>query len=292
MYIPIYIVLYLEIACTLIRTVHYTLYTCTYIVYITCTVCIDSISCTQDEQQHEQQQHQRRAQDEWMLICQRAADLQPDTSSQEDFNWTVAAQSYSNLEEAPTFITRNRQQAAPRTFTTSASPGNLQGWQLKVYTTAKDHFESDNPPPLRMIVTGTAGTGKSYLIHCIRLLLGDKLTVAAPTGVASFIIEGTTLHTLLQLPTRGEFKQLEGNRLQQLQQAMTTIKYLIINEMSMVGRKVFGQIDSRLRQAFPTMLKRCLVAAQCYCLGTLASYHQSWTCPSTHLTPAPSSQIR
>ena len=65
-----------------------------------------------------------------------------------------------------------------------------------MYTTVKDHFESDNPPPLRMIVTGTAGTGKSYLIQCIRLLLGDKLTVAAPTGVASFIIEGSLVPRL------------------------------------------------------------------------------------------------
>ena len=27
--------------------------------------------------------------------------------------------------------------------------------------------------------------------------------------------------------------------------------YLIIDEMSMVGRKMFGQVDSRLRQVFP-----------------------------------------
>ena len=186
-----------------------------------------------------------------MLICQRTADLQPDSSSQEDFNWTAVAQAYPNLEEAPTFIARNRQQAAPHTFTTSASPDSLQGCQLEVYTTVKDHFESNSPPPLRMVVTGTAGTGKSYLIQCIRLLLGDALKVAAPTGVASFIIEGTTLHSLLHLPTRGEFKQLEGNRLQQLQQAMSSIRYIIIDEMSMVGRKVFGQIDNRLRQTFP-----------------------------------------
>lgn len=112
-----------------------------------------------------------------------------------------------------TFITTNRQQAAQCTFSTSASPENLQGRQLEVYTTVKDHFESDNPPPLRVIVTGTAGTGKSYLIQCIRLLLGDKLTVAAPTGVASFIIEGTTLYALLHLPTRREFKRLEGKSL-------------------------------------------------------------------------------
>ena len=32
---------------------------------------------------------------------------------------------------------------------------------------------------------------------------------------------------------------------------MSAIKYIIIDEMSMVGRKVFGQIDCCLRQAFP-----------------------------------------
>ncbi len=183
-----------------------------------------------------------------MLICQRAADLQPDSSSQADFDWTAAAQSYHNLEEMPTFVTRNRQEAGPRTFTTSASPDNLRGRQLEVYTTVKDHNENNSLTPLRLIVTGTAGTGKSYLIQCIRLLLANTLTVSAPTGVASFIIEGSTLHSLLRLPTRGDFKQLEGNRLQQLQQTMSTTKYIIIDETSMVGRKVFGQI---VRQAFP-----------------------------------------
>ena len=39
-----------------------------------------------------------------MLICQRSGDFQPDSSSQEDFDWTAAAHSYPNLEEAPTFI--------------------------------------------------------------------------------------------------------------------------------------------------------------------------------------------
>lgn len=146
---------------------------------------------------------------------QRAADLQPDTSSEDDFDRTAAAQSYPNLEEAPTFISRNRQGAGPHTFTTSENPDNLQGHQLEVYTIVKDHSETVAPLPLRMIITGgTASTGKSYLIHCITLLLGTTVKVSSPTGVASFIREGSTLHSLLHLPTKGQFKQLEGTHLQ------------------------------------------------------------------------------
>ena len=102
-----------------------------------------------------------------------------------------------------------------------------------------------------MIVSGTAGTGKSYLIHCLRLLLQCQLVVAAPTGVAAFNIDGHTLHSLLSLPTRGEFKDLEGERLTKLQESFSQVKYVIIDEMSMVGRKIFGQVDWHLRQAFP-----------------------------------------
>ena len=97
-------------------------------------------------------------------------------------------------------------------------------------------------PPLRMIVSGTAGTGKSYLIHCLRLLLGNRVCVAAPTGVAAFNIEGHTLHSLLSLPVKGDYKDLEGECLHQLQQSLAGVDYLIIDEMSMVGRKIFGQV--------------------------------------------------
>ena len=91
-----------------------------------------------------------------------------------------------------------------------------------------------------MIVSRTSGTGKSYLIHCLRLLLQCQLVVAAPTGVAAFNIDGHTLHSLLSLPTKGEFKDVEGERLTKLQQSFAQVKYVIIDEMSMVGRKTTG----------------------------------------------------
>ena len=192
-----------------------------------------------------------RPTEEWMLICQQNADLQPSMDTQDGIYWTLAAHSYPTLEEAPSFISQQRQAAGQHVFTTSANPANLQGKQQQVYTIVQQHQSANSPPPLRIIVSGTAGTGKSYLIHCLRLLLQRQLLVAAPTGVAAFNIDGQTLHPLLSLPTRGEFKDLEGERLTKLQQAFSEVKHLIIDEMSMVGRKIFGQVDRRLRQAFP-----------------------------------------
>jgi len=51
----------------------------------------------------------------------------------------------------------------------------------------------------------------SYTLHSV--ILQAKVCAVAPTGVAAFNIEGTTLHSLLSLPTRGEFKDLEGEQL-------------------------------------------------------------------------------
>ncbi|XP_011402800.1 PREDICTED: uncharacterized protein LOC105312114 [Amphimedon queenslandica] len=42
-----------------------------------------------------------------------------------------------------------------------------------------------------------------------------------------------------------------GSNLQKMQDEMSSTKYLIIDEMSMVWRKTFAIIDYRLRQAFP-----------------------------------------
>ena len=108
-----------------------------------------------------------------MLICQQNANFQPSTDTLDDVDWTQAAQAYPNIEEAPSFITRQQQTGEEYTFSTSANPLNLQGKQLQVYSTVREHSEATNQPPLRMIVSGTAGTGKSYLIHCLKLLLQD-----------------------------------------------------------------------------------------------------------------------
>ncbi len=202
-----------------------------------------------------------------MLVCQRSAELEPNTDSQDQVDWACAAQAYPNLEEMPSFISRQRDAATQQSFTTLADPSRLEGKQLQAYTIVRDHMDAESPPPLRMIISGTAGTGKSYLIHCLRLLLQDQVRVAAPTGVAAFHIEGQTLHALLSLPTKGEFKDLEGERLHQMQQSLASMAYFIIDEMSMVGRKIFGQVDKRLRQVFPHHADQLFGGCSCILFG-------------------------
>ena len=189
------------------------------------------------------------------------------TDPQQEHDWTQAARAYTNIEEMPTFILRQRQSAPIPAFTTTADPIQLQGKQLKVYTIVREHLQAEAPPPLRIIVSGTAGTGKSYIINCLRLLLQNKVRVAAPTGVAAFNVDGHTIHSLLSLPTKGEYKDLTGEYLQQLQHSLADTEYLIIDEMSMVGRKIFGQIDKRLRQAFPHKADHLLGGCSCLLFG-------------------------
>ena len=136
-------------------------------------VSLSSFPQKQTETQYSQPP--TRAVEEWMLVCQRNADLQPNIESEQEVDWTRAAQAYANIKEIPSFISRQRESAAQRAFTTSADPRQLQRKQLQVYTIVQQHMEAETPPPLRMIISGTAGTGKSYVIHCLRLLLGDRV---------------------------------------------------------------------------------------------------------------------
>ncbi len=165
-----------------------------------CTVIMFSPACFR-------MSRPQRAQEEWMLICQRTANLQPDSSSQDDDSSLPQPASQGTQHHA------HSQHQQVRTIFKNIGVHNHQRplREQQPYTTLHD---------------GTAGTGKSYLIHCIRLLLGDTLKVSAPTGVASFIIEGTTLHYT--------FQQEESYR-EHLQQAMSTTRYMIIDEMSMLG---------------------------------------------------------
>ena len=70
--------------------------------------------------------------------------------------------------------------------------------------------------------------------------------MAAPTGVAAFNIEGHILHSLLSLPVKCDYKDLEGEHLHHMLRSLANMEYLIIDELSVMGRKILGEVDKRL----------------------------------------------
>ena len=123
--------------------------------------------------------------------------------------------------------------------------------QALAYNLVKEHFESSSQElPLLLIINGFAGTGKSYLISALKSLLQQSCTVTATTGKASFNINGKTIHSVLNLPVgpRGN-KDLKGNSLLRLQDQLRDVKYILIDEYSMLGQTLLGWIDKRCRQA-------------------------------------------
>lgn len=130
-----------------------------------------------------------------MLICRHSANYESTVTCDDNHVWSNSSITYGNLDELPTFIATQRRSAQEHLFTTTADPANLQRKQLATYNLVKHHSETNDPTPLRIIVSGTAGTGKSYLIQCLRLLLHNKVHVVAPTGVAAYNVDGNTLHS-------------------------------------------------------------------------------------------------
>ena len=111
--------------------------------------------------------------------------------------------------------------------------------------------------PLRLLVNGVGGSGKSYLIKAIRLiyhfLFKDSSTIAvtAPTGTAAHLIDGSTIHRLLRIPVvkhqKNNPKEASGPQDEKAQKELENTRCMILDEISMVGCKLFTSADDRAK---------------------------------------------
>lgn len=70
-----------------------------------------------------------------------------------------------------------------------------------------------------------------------------------PTGVSALNIGGSTISSKLHLYTVGEFTDLTNEAARKFCNEIKDVKFVIIDEYSMVGCTMLGKIDARLRQA-------------------------------------------
>lgn len=96
-----------------------------------------------------------------------------------------------------------------------------------------------------LFVTGRAGTGKSTLLRLIRDKLQEEAVVVAPTGLAAVNVGGQTIHSFFGFPPRliapDDIRRSRNGRV------MRKMRFLIIDEVSMVRSDVMWAIDQSLR---------------------------------------------
>ncbi|XP_062618494.1 uncharacterized protein LOC134280069 [Saccostrea cucullata] len=147
---------------------------------------------------------------------------------------------------------------------------NLNETQTKVFYLVREwcfkkHF-GEKTNPLHIFITGGAGTGKSHLIKAIHFeasrIRGKNLTspdsvsvlLAAFTGTAAFNIGGNTIHHLFSLPKYMSlpYEPLREQTLSEMRVQLGDLQILVIDEISMVFKRLLYYIHERLVQ-----IKKC-----------------------------------
>ena len=148
----------------------------------------------------------------------------------------------------------------------------LNADQRRVFDSVSDHLnhlkkhEADrcsfDQEPLVKYVAGVAGTGKSFLIEAIKMLVAhlwptSDLTcaVVAPTGLAAFNVGGLTIHRLFQLPVEHDAKTasywtLSKDARKVMKTTLRSVKLFIVDEVSMVSSLNLVYVHMRLDELF------------------------------------------
>lgn len=96
-----------------------------------------------------------------------------------------------------------------------------------------------------VFLTGGAGVGKSYVIGqfcCEQALKGKKVLMTASTGIAAWIIGGSTVHRALKL-----WAISRGGDLDYMCENLNKADILIIDEISMISSGLFNLIFACIR---------------------------------------------
>ena len=124
-----------------------------------------------------------------------------------------------------------------------------------------------NIEPIRLFVTGGAGTGKSHLLKCLHyeatkifcrkkhLQVDENIDVihtliTAFTGAAAVNVDGVTIHSAFRISSRPDrfHEPLSCDKLSSYRCKLGSLKLLFIDEISLVPGGLWGAMHARLQQ--------------------------------------------
>ncbi|KPM39851.1 hypothetical protein AK830_g6688 [Neonectria ditissima] len=232
-----------------------------------------------DDFEEDPAQEDQITEEDWVALAGELPRLELDTEDVEllgnrdidlAYSWASCIDKYPNFLRVGSDYWKQRheqvatsQQAAPTTSQSIIDQLNPE--QQLVFDLFERHLldtldpNITNPEQLLLQVNGEGGTGKSFMINAICGRLNDidprgVTARAAPTRVAANAINGVTIHSLLRLPVSKTIQGLppiSASDMSNLQAKLRSVRYLVIDEKSMIGLRMLGLIDARLRQVFP-----------------------------------------
>ena len=126
---------------------------------------------------------------------------------------------------------------------------------LKQWLTCTDYSQFK---PLRMIINGAGGSGKSVIINTIVVAVrtmfqcNDVIRVCAPTGAAAANVGGETVHALLKqsIDNGGAYQPNSMNEFKrkELVRRFKMLLALIIDERSLLSSNLFGSAQQTLSE--------------------------------------------
>lgn len=131
---------------------------------------------------------------------------------------------------------------------TAPRPASRFDWPDGVQVTQEHELAAafpDTDGGGNLFVTGRAGTGKSTLLRCLREIIADRGAVLAPTGLAAVNVGGQTIHSFFGFPPR--LIRPDDIRRSRNGGIMRRLRFLIIDEVSMVRSDLMWAIDQALR---------------------------------------------
>lgn len=136
----------------------------------------------------------------------------------------------------------------------AVNPDSLKPDQLRAYSIVNWHLAETlrgaEVPPLRMVLYGEGGTGKSRVIQTITESFSacgaaNMLMKAAYTGVAASLINGKTTHVIGCLSLRSNGSVTDASK-KKLQDFWRNIRYLIIDEYSMLSKTFLATLSRNI----------------------------------------------
>jgi hypothetical protein len=136
----------------------------------------------------------------------------------------------------------------------AVNPGSLNPDQLRAYNIVNWHLakvlQGADIPPLRMVLYGEGGTGKSRVIQTITESFtaygaAHMLVKAAYTGVAASLVNGKTTHVIASLSLRSRDSVTDAAK-KKLQDFWRNVRYLVIDEYSMLSKTFLATLSRNI----------------------------------------------